>query len=89
MKYYKREWKESRGDEYDSWGTSIWYFETSDLGIPIRQMEIYESGNILKYSEQKPFDKFGQLGVHELDLDEFQNFEIGKDEFEKNWFKHL
>ena len=29
-RYYKRNWEETRGDEFDSWGTSIWYFEVGN-----------------------------------------------------------
>lgn len=85
MRYFKRKWNETRGDEYSSWGFSMWLFETDINGLPIRQIEIYDNGRILKYDKNKPFDNFGQLGQHELDLKEFSDFEISKEEFNITW----
>jgi hypothetical protein len=85
MKYYKRNWDESRGDEFDDWGKSIWYFETDNSGLPTKQMEVYESGKKLKYDQRKLKDDFGGLGDQELDLDEFCEFEITELEFNKAW----
>ena len=33
MRYFKREWSETRGDAFDSWGSSFWYFETEDSEV--------------------------------------------------------
>ncbi|WP_339918471.1 hypothetical protein [Yeosuana marina] len=85
MKYYKRNWDESRGDEFDSWGKSIWYFETENSGLPTKQIEVYQNGKVLKYDQTKLEDEFGRLGDQELDLIEFSEFEITKKEFEKVW----
>lgn len=85
MKYYKRNWEESRGDEFDDWGKSIWYFETDDSGLPTKQIEVYENGKRLKYDQTKMEDDFGGLGDQELDLDEFSEFEITESEFNKVW----
>lgn len=84
-KYYKRKWEETRGDEFDSWGTSIWYFEVNEDGYPTRQIELYEIGNRLKYHSGKPFDDYGGLGDQALDLLEHREFEIEKLEFEEEW----
>src|SRR5262245_55019643 len=27
MRYFRREWDESRGDDYDAWSLSEWFFE--------------------------------------------------------------
>lgn len=86
-KYYKREWNESRGDEFDSWGTSMWYFEVGGERYVTRQIEIYENGNRLKYHSEKQFDDYGGLGTEPLDIIEFKEYEIGKDEFETEWQK--
>ncbi|WP_299884341.1 hypothetical protein [uncultured Lacinutrix sp.] len=86
-KYYKRKWNETRGDEHDSWGTSIWYLEVGKDKYPSRQIELYENGNRLKYHSQKIFDDYGALGDQTIDIDEFGEFEIGKDEFELEWSK--
>ncbi len=86
-KYYKRKWDETRGDEFDSWGRSIWSFEVNENGYPIRQIELYENGNRLKYHSGKPFDDYGGLGDQALDLNELKVFEIGMLEFEQEWEK--
>lgn len=85
MKYYKRNWDETRGDEFDNWGKSIWYFETDKSGLPIKQIEVYQNGKILKYDQTKLEDEFGGLGDQELDIEEYSEFEISKEEFEKIW----
>ncbi len=37
-RYFRRRWDEVRGDEFDGWGHSVWYFEIDDGGYPIRQI---------------------------------------------------
>jgi len=86
-RYFKRKWDETRGDELDSWGTSIWYFEIGTDGYPSKQIEVYESGNRLKYHSEKKIDDHGSLGDQALDLEEFQGYEINKEEFEIEWKK--
>ena len=85
MNYFKRNWNETRGDEFDSWGKSIWYFETDKSGLPTKQIEVYQNGKVLKYDQTKLEDEFGGLGDQELDLIEFSEFQITKEEFEKVW----
>ena len=86
MKYFKQKWEEPRGDEYDSWGNSVWYFELGEDGFPTRQIELYDNGNRLKYHSGKKFDDYGSLGDQTLDI-ELKEFEIEKDEFELAWNK--
>lgn len=86
-KYYKRIWKESRGDEFSSWGTSIWYFEVEEDSYPSKQMELYENGNRLKYHQGKIFDDYGSLSDQAIDLEELAEFEIEKTEFDEEWTK--
>jgi len=86
-KYFKRKWNVTRGDEFDSWGGSIWYFEVGTDWYPIKQIELYENGNRLKYHSDKIFDDFGGLGDQVLDFNEFQSFEIEKAEFDIEWKK--
>lgn len=85
MKYYKKKWDETRGDEYDNWGTSIWYFEIDEKGYPNKQIEEYENGKILKYNSDNLEDEYGGLGGQAIDLEEFAEFEITKEEFYKVW----
>lgn len=85
VRYYKRPWDEVRGDAYDSWGCSVWFFEVGDDGYPVRQIEQYASGTVLKYDAGHIEDEFGGLGDQPLDGDEFAEFEISKEEFEAAW----
>ena len=84
-RYCKRKWKETIGDEFDSWGASIWYFEVDKRGFPIRQIELYNNGKRLTYDSNKKFDDYGQLGDQSLDFKEFSVYEISKEEFENEW----
>ncbi|MFK7908098.1 MAG: hypothetical protein AB8B69_23405 [Chitinophagales bacterium] len=86
-KYYKRNWNEKRSDEFDSWGTSVWYFEVGKDGYPTRQIELYENGNRLKYHSSKTFDDYGSLSDQALDFVQFREFEIEQNEFELEWKK--
>jgi hypothetical protein len=51
----------------------------------VRQLEQYDSGDILKYDETHIEDEFGQLGEKALDLEDFAPFEIDQTAFEKVW----
>jgi hypothetical protein len=85
MRYFKRPWDEDRGDEYASWGTSIWYFEVNDQWEVLRQLEVYESGTILAYDASHLEDRYGMLADQELPPEEMPPFEITKAEFEQAW----
>ncbi|WP_375768898.1 hypothetical protein NR798_45675 [Archangium gephyra] len=87
MRYFKRPWEESRGDEYDAWGTSIWYLELDEQGGVARQLEIYENGTALKYDASHLEDRYGGLSDATLDVEEdgFAPFEIECAEFESTW----
>jgi len=87
MQYFKRDWNETRGDKYDSWGLSVWYFETNDHGKPVRHMELYENGKLLKYSADHMKDKFGFLARSAIPLKDFQENKIEKNVFFKLWNK--
>lgn len=83
--YFKSRWNESRGDEHDDWGSSWWYFETDSEHLITRQVEIYDSGAILKYDAVHSQDQFGMLGEGALDPVEFEPFRIDSAEFEATW----
>ncbi|WP_282042745.1 hypothetical protein [Winogradskyella flava] len=85
MRYFKRKWNETRGDKYNSWGKSVWFFETDNNGEVLRQIEIYDNGKVLKYDNQNIEDEFGGLADQNLDLTEFIEFTIEKEEFENKW----
>lgn len=84
--YFKRDWEETTGQEItDAWGTSIYYLETDEELYPTRQIQVYERGQVLKYSTDFLEDDFGGLGDQPLDEEEFSNFSIKKEEFETAW----
>jgi hypothetical protein len=87
MLYFKREWKDTRGDQYDSWGTCTFFFETEDDGLPLRHNEVYENGNTLRYSEQNLEDEFGMLANNKLFLKQFEPFKIDQNDFMEVWFE--
>lgn len=86
MKYFKRNWDETTGDELtDDWGKSVYYFETDNEMNVLRQIEKYENGKHLKYDSEYLEDKYGGLSEVQLELAEFSEFEIGKEEFNQVW----
>lgn len=85
MKYFVRDWPESRGDEHDDWGASRWFFETDDQGAVIRQIEVYASGPTLRYDREHDQDAHGRLSEKPLDLNEFQVFKTDVETFRAAW----
>jgi uncharacterized protein (DUF433 family) len=84
--YFKKEWDETTGEELtESWGKSVYYFETDLQFNVIRQIQIFESGKAIKYDLEYVDDKFGGLAESPIELDGFN--EINKDEFEELWEK--
>ena len=87
MRYYLRPWDENRGDKYADWGVSLWYFEVDDSGRVVRQVEAYENGKVLRYDETNLNDEFGGLAEHPIDLGEFEQYGISKEEFDDRWVR--
>ncbi|AKG24186.1 hypothetical protein [Calothrix sp. 336/3] len=85
MKYYKWFWDEPLGGDFDTWGTSTYFLEIGDNFYPLRQIEIYENGNVLFYDRQHLSDEFGMLCDQPFRTLEIQEFEITSDEFELMW----
>jgi hypothetical protein len=83
--YYKRHFDETRTEKSELWGTCDYYFETNLNGDILRQIEVYENGKRLKYSEKFIEDEFGFLGDQSIDLLEFKKFEITETDFEVQW----
>lgn len=84
-RYFRRRWEESRGDQFDDWGASVWYFEVDAEGYPLRQVEVYDSGVVLTYDRSHDHDEFGGLGDQPIDADDFASFEILGEEFDAAW----
>ncbi|QKJ29068.1 hypothetical protein HQ865_04640 [Mucilaginibacter mali] len=87
MKYIKSHWDESRGDKFNYWGTSEWYFELDEDNYVTRQIEIYENGPTLKYDEDNIEDEYGGLAEKTLDLDEMEYTVMSNADFEEIWKK--
>jgi hypothetical protein len=86
MRYYKRYWNEPTASELSKyWRCSWWYFEADESGVIHRQIEQFDNGRTLRYSEAHPADKFGALGDQPLDLTQFSRFEIPEEEFRDVW----
>lgn len=84
--YFKRHWYETTGAPLtDDWGTSTYFFETNQSGDVLRQLEVYENGLRLKYTPEYLQDNYGGLSEVPLNIEEFKEFEITKDEFEDEW----
>ena len=85
-RWFKRRWDESRGDQFDSWGASTYFFEVGDDGWPTRQVEIYDDGPTLRYGPDRTEDEYGQLGDARLDaLEDWTGWAISAAEFERVW----
>lgn len=85
--FYRRRWEESRGDEFDAWGHSVWYFEVDNDGWPVRQVEVYDTGPVLCYGPGHEEDQYGGLGQVSLDdpEEDWSPFVITRDAFERVW----
>ena len=67
MRYFRSNWPETRGDEYDHWGTATYWLEVDTEKTVVRQLEIYANGSVLKYDLQKQHDEYGGLSDQPLD----------------------
>lgn len=86
-RYYRRPHDESRGDEFDSWGTAVCFFEIDSDGFAVRQLEDYERGPKLRYNEHYPEDAYGGLSSVAVvtESGEWSGFAISAAEFEACW----
>jgi hypothetical protein len=84
-RYLKRYWSEGRGDEYDAWGTSWWFFELDDNDRVVRQAELYEVGRLLRYSAEHAEDEFGALAEIPGGMPDGDYVAISREEFEAIW----
>ncbi len=85
MRYLQKRWEEARGDEYADWGFSIWFLEVDDELNVLRQLEIYDSGVALKYSEVHLEDEYGCLADQPLDAEDWSAYEISQGAFNESW----
>jgi len=83
-RYFARHCDAPRADEYDSWGTFDIFFEFSVQGCPLRQVERYQNGIVLKYDVHHSADGYGGLSAP-ADLSDVWEFEISEEDFEAAW----
>lgn len=88
MRYFKFFWNENRGDKYSDWGNSTWYHEVDEEFYAIRQLTIYDNGNITKYDLEHLDDEFGLLAEGVLEIGS-ESEEISKEEFEAVWTSYI
>ena len=85
-RFFCRRWDEPRGDEFDGWGCATYLFETGEDGWPVRQIEVYDAGPVLRYGPEHLEDRFGGLGQGRLDeFEDWAGWEITAEEFERRW----
>lgn len=86
-RYFRRRWDDARADAWSAWGPSWWLFETDGEGKVLRQLEVYEDGPALRYSDEHPSDQYGaRSSVTCLwELEDWGEFEIDRATFESLW----
>ncbi len=89
-RYFKYRWNETRDDEFEGWGFSTQYSETDEELFPIRQIEIYDNGIALKYDNEHLEDRFKFSADKSIEdvLENPNNAEISKEDFENLWTSH-
>ncbi len=81
-KYFKKFWDENTGEELtNDWGNSTYYFETDENLNVLKQIQIFENGNVIKYDEINNEDEYGFLADQPLEIEEFENCEISEEKF--------
>jgi hypothetical protein len=85
VRYFRRHSDESRGDNRNDWGGATYYFEVGDDLFTVRQIEVYDSGAILRYGPGHPENADGSLNTEQFDLLDFASFEIAAASFEDAW----
>lgn len=85
MNFYKRRDEDPRDDEYEHWGTSVWYYQVNDDRRIERQLVTYECGVVLAYDMAHVEDEYGMLGEPLLDAQEWKMYETPASEFESQW----
>jgi hypothetical protein len=85
MPFYRREGHELRGDRYDFWGNSEWWFDVDDQNHAVRQIELYSTGPMKRYSTSHPEDEASGLTSEPFDVTEWLPFRVEPAAFEALW----
>jgi uncharacterized protein (DUF433 family) len=84
--YFKREWDETSEEaEIQTWGISVYYFETGMDHKVVRQLQVFANGNALKYDDKYSDDKWGGISSQLLEPEEWKAFGISQEEFLSAW----
>lgn len=82
-RFYRRPWNEARGDEYASWGTSVYYFWVLNGDVE-QQVERYENGVLLAYDRYHVEDDYGFLTTESLEpADEWDPFLVDIETYQR------
>lgn len=88
-RYFRRHWDQSRGDQFDALGAATYYFEVGEDGWPFRQIEVYDSGPVLRYGPNRPEEEFGGLGKAQLDdVEDWSSWATTEEMFDEAWSDH-
>src|SRR5579859_5013876 len=70
------------------WGQSAIYYETNEEGFVIRQIQLFEAGQVLAYDSSHYFDDFGRLEGSDIWAAQPQTVSITEKEFCRVWMRH-
>lgn len=75
-------------DRPSSWGRSSIYFETSEEGFVIRQIQLFESGVVLTYDDEHYHDDYGWRYPEPIYPGPPATVLITSKEFHRTWLRH-
>ena len=86
-RYFRRQWDDVRSGDHPAWGLATFYFETDDHLVALRQVEVYDGGQRLRYDHSHAEDEDGFLSDGRIFPDDEwpELFEITATEFEIEW----
>ena len=70
------------------WGRSSIYFETSEEGVSIRQIQMFESGVVLAYDDEHYQDDYGWREGNPIYGEPPNTVPITRQDFHQAWIRH-
>jgi hypothetical protein len=71
-----------------SWGRSAIYYETTEEGFAIRQIQLFQSGIVLAYDSEHHHDDYGWLDGNPICSDPPVTGSISSKDFHRAWMRH-